>query len=86
MSDEQPIDGGLTALAGYLYQTVGVLGMKAGAYQLENLAGSADLEAILLLVKQNELRYEYLDQDAAIRHKLGIDDRDKFVLVQFKFF
>jgi hypothetical protein len=85
MSDEQTIDGGLTALAGYLYQTIGVLGMKAGAYQLDNLAGSADLEAILLLVKQSELRYEYLDQDAAIRRELGIDDRDNFVLVQFKF-
>src|SRR5713101_4643153 len=85
MSDEQTIDGGLTALAGYLYQTVGVLGMKAGAYQLDNLAGSADLEAVLLLVKQSELRYEYLDQDAAIRRELGIDDRDNFVLVQFKF-
>ena len=85
MPNEQTIDGGLTALAGYLYQTVGVLGMKAGAYQLNNLTGSTDLEAILLLVKQNELRYEYLDQDAAIRHPLGIDNQDTFVLVQFKY-
>src|SRR5260370_36346301 len=85
MSNKQSIDGGLTALAGYLYQTVGVLGMKAGAYQLDNLTGSSDLEALLILVKRNELLYEYLDQDAAIRDSLGIDDWDGFVLVQFKF-
>jgi hypothetical protein len=59
--------------------------MKAGAYQLDNLAGSTDLEAILFLTKQNKLRYEYLDQDAASRHQLGLDDRDNFALVQFKF-
>src|SRR5579883_123914 len=85
MPDKQPPDGGLTALAGYLYQTVGVLGMKAGAFHLENLTGSSDLEALLILAEQNEVRYEYLDQDAAIRRSLGLDSDDAFVLVQFKF-
>ena len=85
MSDEHSVDGGLTALAGYLYQTVGVLGMRAGAHQLTNLTGSDDLEALLALVKDNELRYEYLDQDASIRHALGIDEQDEYILVQFKY-
>src|SRR6266849_3696947 len=85
MSDEHSVDGGLTALAGYLYQTVGVLGMRAGAHQLTNLTGSDDLEALLALVKDNELRYEYLDQDASIRHALGIDEQDEYILVQCKY-
>lgn len=85
-TDEQSIDGGLTALAGYLYQTVGVLGMQAKAYRLENLIGSNDLEALLMLIQQGELLYEYLDQDAAItRRSLGIDPQAEIVLVQFKF-
>src|ERR1700730_9361429 len=86
MTDEQSIDGGLTALAGYLYQTVGVLGMQAKAYRFENLTGSNDLEALLMLIQQGELLYEYLDQDAAItRCSLGIDPQTEILLVQFKF-
>ncbi len=85
MADEQSSNGGLTALAGYLYQTVGVLGMKAGAYQLANLTGSADLEVLLTLARQSPVYYEYLDQDAAIRQSLGLEVLDTFVLVQFKF-
>ena len=85
MADEHSSDGGLTALAGYLYQTVGVLGMKAGASQLANLTGSADLEVLLTLARQSPVYYEYLDQDAAIRQSLGLEVLDTFVLVQFKF-
>lgn len=48
--------------------------MRAGAHQLTNLTGSDDLEALLALAKDNELRYEYLDQDASIRHTLSTDE------------
>jgi GTPase SAR1 family protein len=86
MPDKLSADGGLTALAGFLYQTIGILGMRAGAYHLDNHTGADELEALFLLVGQSvELLYEYLDQDAAIRQPLGIDEKDKFVLVQFKF-
>lgn len=75
------VDGGQTALAGYLYQIVGALGMVARANCPNE---EEELQALLTLVREGELLHEYLDQDAVLR-TLGIDGRDECVFVQFKF-
>jgi len=76
-------DGGRTALAGFLYQIVGLLGMSAYAHCADASSSSAELDALLTLVRTGELRHEYLDTDAVLR-QLGIDSDDECVLVQFK--
>ena len=77
-------NGGRSALAGYLYQIVGVLGMKAWAHCSNASSDSEELEALLKLVRNGELRHEHLGQDAALQ-QLGIDSDDECALVQFKF-
>jgi hypothetical protein len=77
-------NGGRSALAGYLYQIVGALGMKAEAHCPDAPRGSDELDALLTLVGNGDLHHEYLDQDAVIQ-KLGIESSDEYVLVQFKY-
>jgi len=77
-------DGGRRALAGYLYQIVGVLGMQAYAHCSDVALDSPELEALLRLVRAGQLYHEYLDQDAVLR-QLGISSNDDYVLVQFKY-
>jgi hypothetical protein len=77
-------DGGQRALAGYLYQIVGVLGMQARAHGSDSAPDSSELEALLSLVRTGQLLHEYLDQDAVL-HQLGIGGGDDYVLVQFKY-
>ncbi len=80
------MDGGLTALGGFLYQTIGALGLKAGAYQemTDHTTGSTDLETLLGFAKSGDIHYEDLDQDASIRSVLH-GEQQGYILVQFKF-
>jgi len=78
-------DGGYAALAGYLYQTVALLGMTAQANCSNIATDTEEMEAILELMRtEGEISYEYLDQDAVIR-ELGINNADRNVFVQFKY-
>jgi hypothetical protein len=77
-------DGGVSALAGYLYQIVGVLGMKAWAHCSDASSDSEKLDALLTLTRTAGLHHEHFDQDAVI-WQLGIESDDECVFVQFKF-
>jgi hypothetical protein len=77
-------DGGISALAGYLYQIVGVLGMQAAAHCSDASSNSDELNTLLTLTRLGELHHEHFDQDAVIQH-LGVESGDEVVLVQFKF-
>jgi len=80
------MDGGLTALGGFLYQAVGALGLKAGAFQemTNRTTGSTDLETLLGFAKSGVIHYEDLDQDASIQSVLH-GEQQGYVLVQFKY-
>jgi len=79
------LDGGYTALAGYLYQTVALLGMIAQANCSNVATDTEEMEAILeLMHPEGEVSYEHLDQDAVI-HKLGINNTNGSTFVQFKY-
>jgi len=79
-------DGGLTALGGFLSQTVGALSLKADTFQEYHDAphNKDDLEMLLGFAKVGEVRYEDEDQDASIRYLLH-DDQPGYILVQFKY-
>jgi len=53
-------DGGRWALAGYLYQIVGILGMQAYAHCSDVAPDSPELEALLRLVRIGQLYHEHL--------------------------
>src|SRR5689334_11517029 len=81
-STGRPHDGGRSALTGFLYQTVGVLGMTALAHSGNE--DPSELTTILELVHKGEIWPEELDQDAVIQ-VLGLGTGDEYVLVQFKY-
>jgi hypothetical protein len=76
-------DGGRNALAGFLYQLVGVLGFKARA-TVRPVSGDEGLDALLEIVRNGQIEVEAFGQDAVIR-RLGLSGDEDFVLVQFKF-
>ncbi len=80
------IDGGLTALGGFLHQTVAALGLKAAAFQGFDDAPSSkgDLEMVLGFAKDGEVRYEDEDQDISIRDVLH-GEQPGYILVQLKY-
>lgn len=80
------MDGGLTALGGFLSQTVGALSLKADTFQEYQDAptNKDDLETLLGFAKDGEMRYEDEDQDVSIRHVLH-DEQPGYILVQFKY-
>lgn len=80
------MDGGLTALGGFLFQTVGSFSLKAASFQEYHDAPSSqgDLETLLGFVKDGEVRYEDQDQDASIREILH-GEQAGYILVQFKY-
>ncbi|MCL5959781.1 MAG: hypothetical protein M1358_10815 [Chloroflexi bacterium] len=77
-------DGGRSALAGYLYQIIGVLGLTARGSFFGVSPDSSELKAEMTVASTNEWWHEHLDSDAVLR-QLGIDAHDEYVLVQFKF-
>jgi hypothetical protein len=76
-------DGGRNALAGFLYQLVGVLGFRARAI-VRPVSTDEELDAVLEIVRNGTVELERLGQDAVIRH-LGLRGAGDFILVQFKF-
>ncbi len=80
------IDGGLTAISGFLYQTVVALSLKAGAFQayLDAPINKGDLETVLGFAKEGEVRYEDEDQDVSIRDVLH-GEQPGYILVQIKY-
>jgi hypothetical protein len=83
VTSETELDGGHLALAGYLYQILGVWGLKAQA-QLGQAIGGQNAELLLALSRNGILRHESFGQDAEIIAKL-LDDGFARVLVQFKY-
>lgn len=79
-------DGGLTALGGFLHQTVAALGLKAAAFQAYDDAPSSkgDLEMVLGFAKDGDVRYEDEDQDISIRDVLH-GEQPGYILVQLKY-
>jgi hypothetical protein len=80
------MDGGLTALGGFLYQTVVALSFKADTFQAYHDApiNKGDLETVLGFAKDGEVRYEDEDQDISIRRVLH-DEQPGYILVQLKY-
>src|SRR5438094_922836 len=80
------MDGGLTALGGFLYQTVVALSLKAAAFQEYHDApnNKGDLETVLGFAKDGEVRYEDEDQDVSIRDVLH-GEQPGYILVQLKY-
>jgi hypothetical protein len=80
------IDGGLTALGGFLYQTVVALSLKAETFQEYHDAPNLpdDLEMVLGFAKDGEVRYEDEDQDVSIREVLH-GEQPGYILVQLKY-
>ena len=86
-----PIDGGKLALSGYLYQTIGALGIAAG---LSNLAPNSDerntdLDFLITLLNVNRsdnlrVETERYGEDAIVQ-RLGFSSGDRSVLIQFKY-
>jgi hypothetical protein len=80
------IDGGLTALGGFLHQTVVALSLNADTFQEYHDAphNKGDLEMVLGFAKDGEVCYEDEDQDVSIRHALH-GDQPGYILVQLKY-
>jgi hypothetical protein len=83
--DRRDIDGGLSALGGFLYQTVGALGLKAGSFQDIQDTGAPELETLLGFAKTGQVSYEQFDQDTTIKHVLHGEKLHGYILVQFKY-
>lgn len=80
------IDGGLTALGGFLYQTVVALSLKADTFQEyhDTPINNDDLEMLLGFAKDGPIRYEDGDQDLSIQDVLH-GDGSGYILVQIKY-
>jgi len=80
------IDGGETALAGFLYQIVGVLGLAAWTDNRQAPAGSRQLDKLLTVAGRSRLGHEINDQDALLLlGKLRVTDEQTCAIVQFKY-
>jgi hypothetical protein len=84
-------DGGIWALGGYLYQTIGLLGISASISNLKtDLPGTDnDLDILIQLVNVSQpeglgIRPEAYNQDAFI-HTYGFGLTDEGVFIQFKY-
>jgi energy-coupling factor transporter ATP-binding protein EcfA2 len=78
------IDGGRVALAGYLYQILGVCGMQARVEGSGEVTPPDEISQVLELARNGTFGHEYLDQDGVLR-TLGVDGGDEYVLLQFKY-
>jgi hypothetical protein len=85
MSNER--DGGIWALAGYLYQIVGTLGIIA---RISSLATDPNADDVLVNLHSVggyflQARHESGEQDALLRFRsLKLEENDDYVLLQFK--
>lgn len=84
MAKKQKLDGGQVALIGFLYQMVGALSLFAWAKNPGLPAEPASLDALLAVINEGEIYHERGDVDVLAR-RLGVDQPDTFVLIQFKY-
>jgi len=81
-------DGGIWALAGYLYQIVGMLGMTAHVSSLPHGSNAADDVLVNLSDVSGSFKqaqHEAAGQDLLFRfHSLELEENDDCVLIQFK--
>jgi hypothetical protein len=82
MSQPSRSDGGRWALAGFLYQIVGLCGLRASA--LNGVSEAQELDVVFSLVRDGAIESERFDQDAVIRSLVAGQD-ERFSLVQFKY-
>jgi hypothetical protein len=78
-------DGGITALAGFLYQTIGTIGLAVSAFQQASDDGAVDLETLLGIEAAGEIHYEHFDQDATIQEVFPDKKHTGYMLIQFKY-
>lgn len=76
-------DGGRVALAGFLYQIVGLLGLKATAHATGTAVDGAELDAVVTVDKDGLLSHEAYGQDAVLTTIVG--GEAGLSLVQFKY-
>ena len=76
-------DGGRNALAGFLYQIIGVLGLKASASYHTPNDGEDDLDALVSIVKDARVDHERFGQDTVL--SVVLENGEGLSLVQFKF-
>ncbi|GER86518.1 hypothetical protein KDW_06800 [Dictyobacter vulcani] len=84
MANMQKFDGGQVALIGFLYQVVGTLSLLAMAESPKVPVEHDNLEALLAIIHDGEVYHERNDVDA-LAHRLGVDQPDTYVLIQFKY-
>lgn len=81
----EAIDGGVTALGGFLYQIVGVLGLAAWAHNPRTPITPQDVETLLSVVRTSELGHEIADQDALLLHEMQLTGERACAIIQFKY-
>ena len=81
MTRTPQIDGGRRALAGFLYQILGIGGLRASV-QASEADGRDELDALVTLVRNGRIEHEGFDQDAVIRSVVRGEKGVSFV--QFK--
>jgi hypothetical protein len=84
MAKKQKLDGGQVALIGFLYQMIGALSLLAWAKNPKLADEPTNLEALLAVINEGEIYHERGDVDVLAR-RLGVDQPDTFVLIQFKY-
>lgn len=81
-------DGGRTALAGYLYQILGTVGLRAQAHVTmqgqDTDENDGELRTLLRVVARGRLEHEQDGQDATVRWDEG-GDAASHTLIQFKY-
>lgn len=80
-------DGGRTALGGFLWQAMAVLGLAVRPLIEKDPGDGGELDAIVdLVAKGGTIRHEYFDQDAMVElGSVGLKGDDQRVLLQFKY-
>lgn len=84
MTKKQKFDGGQVALIGFLYQMIGALSLLAWAKNPKLPAEPANLGALLAVINEGEVYHEKGDVDV-LAQRLGVDQPDTYVLIQFKY-
>lgn len=82
--DNRGITGGQRAFAGFLYQIVGTLGLRAWAECRDQTSPGGPVEGLLDFVLAGELHHELDENDAFVRSLAGSQRSDR-ILIQFKF-
>jgi len=80
----QGSNGARHALAGYLYQIIGLPGIVAKAHQVKQSSQSEEMTALLETIRQGEVVHEAYGQDATSTVP-GLNGSHQLTLIQFKY-